>query len=68
MKCPICNHVFKYTENLPETFTADCSSCGGLLLVENGTIYPFHQKLHSEDSRWPKDGKGAGCLIFEDTI
>jgi len=31
-------------------------------MVEDGVIYPLHEKLHEEDPRWPKDGHDTGVI------
>lgn len=62
MKCPICGAGFKVTEELVASFTCDCPSCGGLLLVEDSVVYDFHRKMHEENPSWPADGEGAGYI------
>ncbi len=61
-KCPKCDKAFFFDEKeLPKSFTTDCD-CGETLLIEDGVIYPFHEKMHQEDPRWPADGKNTGTI------
>jgi hypothetical protein len=65
-KCPVCDQTFFFEDHAgPGDCVTDCSRCGELLLIENNLIYPFHKKLHSEDSRWPEDGIGTGYVTLQ---
>ncbi len=64
--CPECNKKF-FTFWFPEkTGTIDCLHCEALLMFADGMTYPFHEYLHAQDPRWPKDGAGTGCLSMEE--
>lgn len=59
--------------------TTDCKECGELLIIpyeqfegRNPDLYPFnvhmplfHVYMHGQDSRWPKDGRGTGYVVFD---
>lgn len=68
IQCPICDQTtyspIEYKE-MAKNCSADCCKCGELLLIENEVVYPFHQKLNSEDKRWPKDGAGTGVVEIQ---
>ena len=70
LRCPICMKFFKFKYKLKEVegCTFDCKHCDGLLLINDAKIVDFHAQLHKEDSRWPKDGKDAKCLILSGEI
>lgn len=61
VKCPKCNNriVFPDVQSIKDIQPGDtnCFYCGVLLLLDDDKAYPMHEKLHSEDSRWPVDGK-----------
>ena len=64
-ECPLCGkNCFFDLEDANSNFSTNCVHCGELLLANDGEVYPFHQKLHEEDPRWPADGKGTGCLTM----
>lgn len=64
-KCPCCdnNSFFHESMQLDEIHgTTDCGHCGAMLLIEDGIVYEFNEKMNAEDSRWPKDGKNTGYI------
>ena len=67
--CPICDVNIFFDESWSfedvDKMTTDCSNCGSLLIVKGKTVYPFHEKTHLEDPRWPKDGKGTDFVVIE---
>lgn len=63
--CPGCSKESTIVaDEIPASFTCDCSHCDLLLLVENGVAFDFHKKLHERDERWPEDGKGTFVAEF----
>lgn len=57
-------HQCNITGILPEDngCTVDCPKCGELCIIINVEVLNFHEYLHSQDERWPKDGAGTGYL------
>lgn len=66
-QCPVCDKDFFFDSDIDSfaeigNCTTDCAHCGALLMIENFSIYPFHEKLNGEDPRWPKDGKNTSYI------
>jgi hypothetical protein len=65
--CPNCFKVIRFpglTEEQVNDCTSDCCNCGALLITKKGKTYLMHEWMHSQDSRWPKDGKGTGYITI----
>jgi hypothetical protein len=63
--CPCCDDILTIgceASEIPSHFTMDCDSCDSLLMAEDGVVYPFHEKMHESDKRWPADGAGTGSI------
>jgi hypothetical protein len=69
-KCISCKEDFFFNET-SETFnevndvSTDCPHCKALLLIRSNRVWSFHNKLHEENPKWPKDGKGTDFLEYE---
>lgn len=66
--CPVCEQVFFFDGAVVSNCTSNCSHCGALLLIDDNVVYPFHEKLHKDDPRWPADGTGTGFITIEDGL
>ena len=68
MQCPNCKEWFHFDDDEIiselEGCTADCPHCEALLIIKNTYCINFHQYMHSQDGRWPVDGKGTGFIEF----
>lgn len=64
--CPKCEKAFFFDPQFNAfsqvNASTDCNHCGALLLIQDGVVYPFHEKLHEDDARWPKDGAGTASI------
>ena len=68
LTCPRCGESSEVlADHIPASFTADCSHCQLVMLVENGTVYDLHRKLHEDNERWPEDGEGVRTMGYETT-
>ena len=69
-KCTSCEkdfffHEGKLTFNEINEISTDCPHCDTLLLIRKNRVWPFHNKLHEENPKWPKDGQGTDFLEYE---
>lgn len=72
--CPCCNQELAYANikglslqdfiNSFEGATLDCSYCAGLLIINQQTVYPFHEWLHAKNPEWPADGKDTDFITL----
>jgi hypothetical protein len=63
--CPECDGVSIVdveSREDAEGATMDCTYCESLLLFQGGQVKNFHKALNEENSAWPADGRGTGCL------
>jgi len=67
--CPVCKKEGTIgVTNLKEYPGAslDCPNCQALLIVDpdDTSIKEFHGWLHSQEPKWPADGKNTGYMEF----
>jgi ssDNA-binding Zn-finger/Zn-ribbon topoisomerase 1 len=64
--CIKCNQdIVKATAEVMKEYegaTADCPHCGALLIIKEGKFLDFHEYIHSENPKWPKDGERTGYI------
>ena len=69
LECPSCEEDIDFGSHSLERIegcTVDCPNCETLLIIEEGHALDFHEHLHSQDERWPIDGKGTACLAIKE--
>jgi len=65
--CPVCDQEFEIlVKDIPSTASLNCGKCGASLIIEEGVVYPFHEKLHEKDCRWPADGNNTDSVVIEE--
>lgn len=63
-ECPLCHSNFIAHGDTSGIFTANCPTCGKLLLVNNLVVRDFHQAIHETNPSWPVDGQGTSYIEF----
>lgn len=67
-KCLFCEKKFSIpvisNEDIKdhEGSTLDCPHCNETHVIINTKLKKFHEYLHSQDKRWPKDGKNTAYI------
>lgn len=65
IKCPCCDQISFFDKSMRTDDiygTTDCGHCNALLLIEDGIVYEFNERMNAEDSRWPKNGTNTGYI------
>jgi hypothetical protein len=62
--CPSCHTNFFFASEVKDAndATTDCAVCDVTLIVKDNKVYLLHDWIHSQDQRWPKDGKDTESI------